>query len=59
MTHVLGPGTGKLEKLVDVNAADQEVGAEETAHMLLDACARLINPVIGEIRMILEQPHHP
>ena len=57
MTHALGPGTGKLEKLVDVKAA--AVGAEETAGMLLEACARLTNPVMGEVRMILEEPHHP
>jgi hypothetical protein len=27
-----------------------EVGAEETASMLLDACVRLTNPVIGAVK---------
>ena len=57
MTHTLGSGAGKLERIVDEKAA--EVGAEETARILLDACERLPNPVIGAVRMRLEQARHP
>ena len=57
MTHTLVSGAGKLERIVDEKAA--EVGAEETARLLLDACERLINPVIGAVRMILEESRHP
>ena len=57
MTHTLGSGAMKLERIVDEKAA--EVVAEEAAHILLDACERLINPVIGAVRMILEESHLP
>ena len=43
--------------IVDEKAA--EVVAEEAAHILLDACERLINPVIGAVIMILEESHLP
>ena len=46
MTHTLGSGAGRLERIVDKKA--EEIGAEETARMLLDACKRLINPVIRQ-----------
>ena len=47
----------KLERIVDEKA--EEVGAEEAAHMLLDAWERLINHVVGAVRMILEESHLP
>ena len=57
MTQSLGTGAGKLEKIVNVKVA--EVGGEEAARMLLEACKRLPIPVIDAVRRRLEQTHHP
>jgi hypothetical protein len=53
LAHTLGTGHGKLERIVEVKAA--EAGMKATAGMLLDACERLTNPVIGAVREFIKQ----
>ena len=43
---------GKLQKIANVKA--DEVGGQETAQILLEACEKIPNPVIGAVRAELQ-----
>ena len=57
MTDGLRTSAAKIEKVVNVKAAD--IGEQEATELLLEACERISNPVIGAVRMKLQQSHHP
>ena len=52
-TSGIATGSGKLEKMVRVKAA--ALGRQVTARLLLEACEKMPNPVIGAVR---ERLHH-
>jgi hypothetical protein len=54
MTHTLPSAQDKLRKVV-LSKADQ-VGHERTAHLLLDSCKMIPNPVFGAVIKSLSQP---
>ena len=52
-TSVLPSAKGKLQKMVRIKA--DAVGRQETAQLLLEACEKIPNPVIGAVRERLQQ----
>ena len=56
-TAGLATAEGRIEKLVRVKA--DAVGEQEAARLLLEACGKIPNPVIGAVRKKLQQLCHP
>ena len=52
-TSTIATGSGKLQRMVRVKA--DAVGNQETARLLLEACANIPHPVIGAVRERLQQ----
>ena len=56
MTDGLCTHAARLQKIVNQKAGD--VGEQEAARLLLEACKKIPNPVIGAVRLKLQQSHH-